>query len=290
VTLNLRKDQSVLGWADVPNPVAGQAAMFSLGLGQVLQIFTPGASTEDTLSGAEIVASAPLQALSGAGCASIPLDPTRCGHVEDVVLPTETLGKEYVVPVLRSASGARLPHTIRVQSISEETPVTFEPTMLTGVTLGRGEVVEIANATADLHISSTVPFAVNQYVQARSNAVPDALNVGGPSQVSLPAISQFKMAYIFAASPSFEANFASIVAPTGASVTLDGQMISAALFVAVGASGMSVAQVALAQNDRVHLLSSDKNVGLVVYGYAPYASYAYTGGLDLSRPPMAPAP
>jgi hypothetical protein len=215
------------------------------------------------------------------------LDPAHCGHVEDTVLPLDTLGKEYVVPVLRSASGARVPHTIRVQSVSDDTAVTFEPTMLTGVTLGRGEVVEIANVTADLHISSTVPLAVNQYVHGRSIPVPDALNVGGPSQISLPAISQFRTSYTFAASPTFEANFASIVAPTGAMVSLDGQSIAASLFVAVGASGMSVAQVALTQNDKVHVLSSDKSVGLVVYGYSPYASYAYAGGLDLAHPPMA---
>jgi hypothetical protein len=217
------------------------------------------------------------------GCASIPNDPAHCSHLEDPVLPVDALGKDYVVPVMSGASGGKYGHTIRVQSISDTTAITFEPTMLTGVTLNRGEVVEVDNVMVDVRISSTTPFAVTQFVNGRSKAVPDGLNVGGPNQIAIPPVSQFRTSYSFAASPDYDTAFASIVAPTGAMVSLDGKPVPAASFLPVGASGMSVARVALTNNDKVHTLTADKAVGLVVYGFTPYASYAYAGGLDLKR-------
>jgi hypothetical protein len=262
--------------------------VLTMDAGQVLELFTPGASVDDTLSGTEISSNnKPFQVLSGLGCASIPPDPAHCSHLEDPVLPTDILGKDYVVPSLYGPSGERLGHTIRVQSISDETAITFEPTMLTGVTLGRGEVVQIDNVMVDVRISSTTAFAVTQFVDGRSRAVPDGLTVGGPSQLTVTPSSQFRTSYSFAASPTYEASFASVIAPTGAAVTLDGQTISSDLFRAVGASGMSVARAPLSQNDRVHVLRADKPVGVVVYGFTPYASYVYAGGLDLKRAPEA---
>jgi IgGFc binding protein len=281
LTLNLAGNQSVLGW---PRALPGEPGALTMNAGQVIELFTPGASADETLSGTEISSNnKSFQVLSGLGCASIPRDPTHCSHLEDPVLPTEILGKDYVVPSLYGASGDRFGHTIRVQSISDDTAVTFEPTMLTGVTLSRGEVVQIDNVMVDVRISSTTAFAVSQYVNGRSKAVPDGLTVGGPNQVTISPSSQFRTSYAFAASPAYEASFAAVIAPTGAAVMLDGVAIMSDSFMAVGASGMSVARVELTQNDRVHLLSADKPVGLLVYGFTPYASYAYAGGLDLKR-------
>jgi len=281
VTLKLRPSQTALGW---PRTMPGEPGVLSMNAGQVLELFTPGASADDTLSGTEISSNnKSFQVLSGLGCASIPGDPAHCSHIEDPVLPTDILGKDYVVPILSGPSGDRFGHTLRVQSISDGTAITFEPTMLTGVTLSRGEVVQIDNVMVDVRISSTTPFAVTQYVNGRSKAVPDGLTVGGPNQVTVTPSSQFRTSYAFAASPTYEASFASVVAPTGAGVNLDGHAISSDLFMAVGASGMSVARAPLSQNDRVHVLTADKPVGLVVYGFTPYASYAYAGGLDLKR-------
>jgi hypothetical protein len=52
---------------------------------------------------------------------------------------------------------------------------------------------------------------------------------------------------------------------------------------------MSVARVStpLANNERVHVVTADKPVGVIVNGFADYASYAYPAGLDLRH--VAPA-
>jgi hypothetical protein len=156
--------------------------------------------------------------------------------------------------------------------------------MQNGVTLAKGEVLEVPNLTSDIRITSTGPFAVTQFVYGRSKG--DDLTIGGPSQVTLPPSSQFRTSYAFAAPSTYDQSYAAIMGPTGAAVSLDGQKVP--LDNAVGASGMSVGRAALKQNDRVHVVQADKPVGVVVYGYSPYASYAYAGGLDLRHAPAAP--
>jgi hypothetical protein len=289
VTVTLRPNETVLPWPSGPQFVSGQP--FFMNPGDVVQFFTPGKAADQTLSGATITSgSRPIHVVSGVACASIPLDPAHCGHIEDSVIPEEALGKEYVVPVLRAPStGAaadppNVAHTIRVQAVSDGTAITFEPTMLSGVTLNSGEFVDIPNVTVDVRISSTVPFGVTQFVNGRWQSAPN----GGPSQVTVVPSSQFQMSYAFAASPRYDENNVCIIAPTGASVSLDGQPVVASLFKAVGASGMSVVHVPLTGNDKVHVVSANNPIGIVVYGYTPYASYAYPGGLDLRHGPASP--
>ncbi len=283
VIVSLRPNQTLLPGPDA-HVVAGQPVVLSLSLGQVVQLFTPGVSPDDTFSGAEISGGgSPLQLLTGVGCASIPADVATCGHVEDTVYPLDSLGKEYIVPVLHDPTGAAIGNTIRVQSISDGTAITFEPAMMTGVTLGHGEVVELPNVTVDVRISSTVPFAVTQYTKTRTKVADNGLSASGPTQITAASTSQFAMKHSFAASPHFDASFVTIIAPTGASVTLDQKLVSSDLFIAVGATGMSVSRTEVTDNAHVHTIIADKPVGVVVYGFAPYASYGYTGALDLAR-------
>jgi hypothetical protein len=290
VWLSPRPTQSLLDLRDSPHLMPGQQLMISLAAaGQVVQVFTPGTSLDETFSGAGIASGGKrIQVLSGVSCASIPFDPAHCGHIEDPVFPLEALGKDYVVPSLYDPFGSRIAHTIRVQAISDATAITFEPTMMTGVTLARGEVVEVPNVMVDVRISSSVPFGVTQFVNSRSKAASNDLALSGPNQVAVAPSSQFRTTHSFAASPIYDANFVSVTAPTGTMVSLDGQPMPPEGFMAVGASGMSVARSPLTKNDRVHVVAADKPVGVLVYGYAPYASYAYTGSLDLRR--SAPTP
>ncbi len=300
VTVNLRPNQGVLPSAgtDLPRFTVGGKTTFPMDRGMVVQLFTPGLSENDTFGGTEITAAGangaaatPIQIISGMGCASIPEDVSPCGHVEDLVLPSDALGKDYVVPALIAASSIAIAQTIRIQAISDGTALTFEPSKfnsvtLNAVTLNRGEVLELPSIAFDVRITSTTPFAVTQYMNGRGDvakASPDGQNVGGPNQLSVPPTGQFRTDYAFIASPIYDINFVSIVAPTGTAVAVDGQSISPERFIAVGATGMSVTRHPVSKNDRVHVLHADKPVGIFVFGYNPFSSYMYSGGFDLKR-------
>ena len=294
VTVKLRPNQGVLAGPDLPKPNQENHMTFTLAAGQVAELFTPGTSDDDTFSGAEIEVKdgKPVQVLSGVGCVNILDDDTPCGHIEDAVLPTEALGKDYVVPVLTSSvtgdAGVPIAQTIRVQSISDGTAITFEPKLVPAVTLNRGEVRDIPNVTSALRISSTSPFAVTQYLTGKTANSRISDNVGSPNQLTVAPVAQFRSSYAFSAASQFGTNFLTVIAPTGAAVSLDAQAITPEKFLAVGASGMSVARVAVTAGMRVHTVTADKPVGIVVYGVGPYGSYAFAGGLDVKRfgPPV----
>jgi hypothetical protein len=301
VTITLAPNQGVLPWGTgLPRFGVGESTTFPMEAGQVVQLFTPGATENETLAGTVISAKSnrasdvftPLQVISGMGCASIPEDASPCGHVEDPVLPLEMLGKDYVVPYVVSTekfnapAPVAQPQTIRIQAISDGTALTFEPTKYNAVTLNKGEVLELPNVVDDLRVTSTTPFAVTQFLNGRGDftkATVDGKNVGGPSQLSVPPTTQFRTDYSFIASPLYDSSYVSIVAPTGTAVTLDTQPIPAQSFAAVGATGMSVTRQQLKDNDKVHLLHSDKPVGIFIFGYNPYSNYLYAGGFDLKR-------
>jgi hypothetical protein len=113
-----------------------------------------------------------------------------------------------------------------------------------------------------------------------------AENIGSPNQLTVAPVGQFRTSYTFVASPQFGTNFLTIIAPTGAAVSLDAQPVAREKFLAVGASGMSVARLPVVGTMRVHTVTADKAVGIVVFGIGPYGSYALPGGLDLKRPPI----
>jgi hypothetical protein len=290
VTVKLRPNQRILSGPDFAPANQDNALVFTMAAHQVAQLFTPGTADSDTFSGAEITTKdgKPVQVLSGVGCVNIFDDDSPCGHIEDSVLPYEALAKEYVVPLLSTGStgdaGTPIAQTIRIQSVSDGTAISFEPKLYNAVTLGGGEALDIS-PTADMRISSTTPFAVTQYLGGRGGNTRSE-NVGSPNQVTVAPVAQFRTNYTFLVSPHFATNLLTIIAPTGAAVSVDAQPVAREKFVAVGASGMSVARVPVTDGTRVHTVTADKAVGIVVFGIGPFSSYALTGGLDVKRIPM----
>ncbi|MET0594619.1 MAG: IgGFc-binding protein [Polyangiaceae bacterium] len=294
VKIKLRPNQTILSGPDIPRVnSADNSVTHTLGQYQVAQLFTPGTSDNDSFAGAviETKEGKPVQVLSGVGCVNISDDESPCGHIEDAVLPVEALGKDYVVPVVTTSgamadAGTAVGQTIRVQSISDGTAITFEPKLYNPVTLSSGDALDIPNVTTDLRISSTTPFAVTQYLTGRGSGARQSESAGSPNQLTIAPASQYRTSYTFAATNDFGfgTSYLMVTAPTGAMVKLDTQAIPSEKFLAVGASGMSVARVPVSAGKKVHTVTADKPVGIVVYGIGPYSSYAFTGGLDVKRP------
>jgi len=206
------------------------------------------------------------------------------------VFPDGTFGTEYVVPALpREMSSG---YTLLIHALSESTSLSFEPaSMNPNVTLGPGDVMEVPGSTA-ARILGTRPFAVTQFL----NGGISSRDEGGPGQMAVPPRSQYQQEYKFLAAPDMPSvsgsasyslsSFLSIMAPTGARVTLDDRPLAVDQFTAVGASGVSVAsQLPLNQNNVVHTLTADKPVGIVVFGYGKslYTNYLYSGGQQFKR-------
>jgi hypothetical protein len=233
--------------------------------------------------------------ISGVSCTGIPDDSSSCQHIEETVLPLEALGADYVVSAPWSAMSMRgMGQTVRIQAISPDTSLTFDPPSIHNSVMLRpssasttGQVLEIPNVTTDFRVSSTKEFAVTQYLQNR----PNPSEAGGPNESVVVPTRQFRSSYTFVAPTAYDSNLVNIVAPTALEVKLDGVAIPSGLFAAVGASGQSVAHVRIVDSsDGFHRIQASKPFGIVVYGFSKSASYMYPGGLDLKPPSQAPVP
>ena len=110
---------------------------------------------------------------------------------------------------------------------------------------------------------------------------------GDPSQSFATAVEQYRLKYVFLAPDDYDVNFADVVQPMDAKLTLDGAPV-ANKPVAMS-SGFGITRVKLGVGNKgAHVLTSTAPVGIQVLGYGTYTSYQYPGGLNLGK--IAPPP
>ncbi|HEY6463649.1 MAG TPA: IgGFc-binding protein, partial [Polyangiaceae bacterium] len=179
------------------------------------------------------------------------------------------------------------------------THVTFDPASVSAAaTLNAGTVVTLQGVKSDFHVYSTdsppKPFFVAQYMVGQNNFGANCVDVnppagqtcGDPSMSLAVATAQFRNSYQFSAPQSYYQNWVNVIAPSGATVQVDGTNVAG--FAPIGSSGYEVAHVNLCGNtvtgcNPVHTASSVALFGIEVYGYGAYTSYMYPGGLNLTR-------
>ena len=153
-------------------------------------------------------------------------------------------------------------------------------------------------------------------VQASQDAsgVPRGLPGGDPSLLIVPPIEQWRADYVFLTPDKYVFDFFTVLAPKGTKLLLDGATPDAdaceRAFVPPAPSpvtgkplspGYDVWRCQLSfpvidttkpagktvdpgrQNDGVHHLQADHPVGLIVYGFDSYVSYAYAAGTELEE-------
>lgn len=245
----------------------------------------------------------PIQVMSGSPSATVPNDDVRASdHLEEIVFPAESVGKNYVVTVPTGPGGAPISHIVRLYGLVLPTVLSYFPAAPAGAptTLAPGAVTEL-EVTSDFQVQGTEPFAVGSFLvggQLLDPGAPADNSAGDPSQSLATTIQQYRDKYVFVAPVDYEGSFADIVAPSGTRVTLDGVDLDP-----------STAQSLLGRSDDdlvdqvfdiyrahldggigggVHELLASVPVGLQVVGYGRFTSYQFPGGLNLkliSDPP-----
>ncbi len=276
----------------------GQVGRFKLGEGDVLQIVSDGATActptiyppvngtqscesgpEYDLTGTLITASGKVAVYSGHDCDFVPSHVWACDHLEEALLPLQTWGKDFIVAATQQLRAGE-PNVVRVVSAVEGNAVTFEPEVHPAVTLTKGQMIEFP-VTESFRVVGTHALMVAQLLvgQNFTGSPPNGETwVGDPSLSLVVPSEQFRTSYTFVTPDTFVESYVNIIAPLGSMVMLDGtQLVSE--FEPVGMSGMGVARVPMQGGQ--HQLEGQQGFGIVVYGFAPYTSYMYPGGLDL---------
>jgi hypothetical protein len=258
-----------------------------LGPGDVLQLVAEASQTQtfgSDLSGTLISASAPVQVISGNSCGFVPDATTAaCDHLEQAMLPAETLGKDYLV-TFPAAPASVSPHVVRILAVVPNTKLVFDhelPGVGDDLRLSPADgPLELTRVTEDFRVTSDHPLLIAHYLQGQSSVDSGA---GDPSMAIAVPRAQYRDNYIFSVSRTYDFNFVNIVAPLDATVLLDGEALPDSAFVAIGTTDYRVARYMLPSDREVFRMQGTRPFGIVVYGYGAFTSYMYPGGLDLKK-------
>lgn len=281
---------SVMAGSGVVATPGGGVIELDLDAGDVVQIV--GEPTAD-LSGSLVQASAPVQVIAGMPCVYMPSTNGYCDHIEESVLPAETLGERYFVTPPSGPHGTTYGHIVRLYGNVDGTTLSFPsgtapPNAPT--TIHAGQVIDLGVVTQSFEIAGDNAFAVATFMLAASlvdAATPATEQMGDPSQSAATAVEQFRTKYVFLAPSDYAESYVDIVQPLTASVSLDGAPISATPQTL--GSGFGLTRVALPSGGSgAHVLEASEPVGIQVIGYGKFTSYQYPGGLNLAL--IAPPP
>jgi hypothetical protein len=291
---------------------AGGSTQVTLQQGQVLHVKGMGGCID--LTGSLVEADKRVEVLGGHECANVPLDASCgslfccCDHLEDQMFPVDTWGKHYVVAHLFPRGQAQ--DTIRVLAAMPNTSVTVTGASVTVPTLNEGQFFDF-RITSDVEVSSEEPILVAQLMEGQTSPTgcsetcdeviltkkcdgnpfgkvcetdedccPGVAGIGDPALILSVPVEQFREDYVFLVPTKYAKNYINVIAPAGATVTLDDAVVPSSSFSTIGSGLYAAARMPVAEG--VHRISSPSKINVVVYGWDQYVSYGYAGGMNVN--------
>ncbi|MDF2692537.1 MAG: hypothetical protein K0S65_920, partial [Labilithrix sp.] len=292
VTILPAKD--IQGGPAVAPAVKGSPVTYALSRGQFVQL-----SQDDELSGSFVESDKPTSVFGGHACMFIPSDVYAC-DVSQTQLPSfEQWGNVYVGVRYRGRLSENEAALYRIVAAFDGTELAYDPEPPPDAprTMKAGEVVGFSASRPFVLRSQDPehPVFMAAYMTGGNNG---GVNVGGdPEFVNVVPAGQYLNAYTFYADPTYEETSLVIVRQKSrgafeeveldcAGGTLDG-------FEPVGVGGeFEYRRVDLSRGGGhgeafpggtctfgLHRLKSNGPVTATIWGWAPYASFGYPGGL-----------
>lgn len=226
--------------------------------------------------------------ISSDPCQSIPFGKAACNHLEETVLPVETLGKHYVVATPTGPKGASVGQVVRFYGNQDDTKITYLGPKPSGcpLKLNQGQVVDCGTVDESFEVMGDKEFAVTTFLLA-SSIYGDQM--GDPSQSNSVAVEQYRTKYVFLAPTDYPVAYADVTAPKDAEIILDGKPVDGPVNT-IGSGDYEIHRVDLTKsgNDGAHTLTAKKPVGVQVIAFGNATSYQYPAGLNLYL--IAPSP
>ncbi len=199
-------------------------------------------------------------------------------HLEQQLFPLSTWGSHYFA--VHSPPRGSEDDYWRVLAAEPGTLIATTPPIdgLDGVTLGAGEVAEVAT-NQSFEIQATGPILVGQFLVSQT-ARGTSRTTGDPAFILPPPASQLRDEYVVMTPNGYDEDWLTLVAPVGVTVTLDGAPVAASAFTTFGTGTHAWAHVAVEPGP--HQLSAPQPFAVTVIGYDNAVSYGYPGGLDLT--------
>lgn len=308
-TVKVRPSWRIKGNPPIAATAPGGEIVANLGPFDVLNLETDDGTMADDqktiadLSGTVVESNQPVAVFSGVestgapGWVDVPKPPgwtnndTCClDHLEEQILPVESIGKKYVIarsPV-RSTGGFKEPDVIRFLGVAETANVTTTlPSPYDKFTIQPGQVITTWTQS-DITVSADKPVMVGQILV--SNQYCDGAYIGDPSLTVFPPVEQYRTEYVILTPGSWTVNYVVITAPVTTKTIIDGSATDSCPKQAAGIlDGVPYESRRCPLKEGVHYLTGDGPFGIVAYGYGSAGSYAFAGGADV-KPIYNPPP
>ncbi|HEV8320044.1 MAG TPA: IgGFc-binding protein [Myxococcota bacterium] len=276
----------------------------------------PQDSIGGQLSGTRVDASAPVAVFSGTVCSNMPpqLGVCCCDHTEEQVIPLSAWGEEFVVAraaPLRPANPEA--NYYRIVGGANGVTLSYLPATPPGAPamLNQGDSVEFGATESFTVVSTGGPILVTQFLPSSTEVgtggqfctvdadcmglgfpagcfvdpmagLGQCVPVSDPAMLIIPPVEQWRSSYVFLTPADYANDFATIIAPQGASVLLDGAAVTGFAPVStVNGAPYDAATVAL--GDGTHSVESAVPVAVLVYGFDLFVSYSYAAGLNIEQ-------
>jgi hypothetical protein len=193
-------------------------------------------------------------------------------HLEEMLFPTSTWGKEFVVA--RTLNRRDVPDVVRIVASVSGTTVAFDPPPAVGACPPLP-----AGGYCDVQITAPTAILASQPVTAAHLMMSAILNMtgtGDPSLGIVPPVEQHRVNYKFLAPMDYDEQYVTIVGNAGDTVQLDG--VTVPMMTQFGV-GRTTGTFPIATG--THVVSCPLKCSVEVYGWSQAVSYLFAGGLDL---------
>ena len=261
---------------------AGQPFTVTLQTGDVFRLISM--HDGEDLTGSRVQADKPVAVFGGHSLAYVPYNVPYADHLYEQIPSVDLWGRHFVTIPLKGRTGGDL---FRALASDDNTHVSINGEIV--ATLNRGQFYETV-LTQPAYILADQHILLAQFAQGTELDH----TTGDPFLSIVPPYETFGRHYImptpyyrnydfthntYVVSDIYDSYLSLIVdsAHAGA-VTVNGQTIDSAQFFPIADSGFSGASIAVPKNSTLDI-SSPTPVGTLLYGWAPFESYGYTGGL-----------
>jgi len=175
----------------------------------------------------------------------------------------------------------------------------------------RGDFVDMESSISFSLKSDQPVMLMSVSASQQAAGVPSALPGGDPSMLIIPPVEQFRSTYVFLTPDKYAFDFVRIIAPESAAIVFDGLSlddVQRCVSVAAGTIQLPLSApepymvhtcelgapiidasrpapddlLPGVQNDGVHIIESNRKIGVLVDGFDRFVSYAYAAGTELS--------
>jgi hypothetical protein len=314
VQVNLARDARIVASADGQVRLQGGQVRVTMDAQDVLlvsaqqaldQFNFPDLFNSMDLTGTEITADHPIAVFSTHVCTNYPALLAACDALQEQLLPVSTWGRTFqlVPPAERGRNvpteviywkllanvETRIQLSVPFGQLSAVRPgfnsVPYCGDFLEGgdaIVLGARQFCEFGTRRP-LQASASRPILVMGIIAGQqATGIGDfGSHAGDPALFLVPPDRQYRRDYVFTTPDTYHSDYVTVTTPMGNELLLDGEAIDLRDAIPIAGSQFVFKHILI--DDGPHRIVGRGGFGILVYAYDDFVSYAYVGGLNLTK-------